>query len=195
MTILTDILSLFKRKQIIETPSPEDLIVLGRHEQPDILGIASPIPYKSVKLVKLKDIIQSPASCSYQNLKNNGGTITVGLYKATTASPCVVGFRSLTTIGNNISIVENQNEIEISTTGEPNLAQNTGTGVPLFTNKIGETLNFKSISSDESILISSNENNTEIKISLERVILSSPNGNKWELSINDLGQITTTLLT
>ena len=195
MNILTDILSLFKRKQIIETPSPEDLIVLGRHEQPDMLGIASPIPYKSVKLVKVKDLIESPATCTYQNLVNNGGTNPAGIYKSTTTNPCVIGLRSLAAVGNNIDVTLNANEIEISTTGEPNLAQSTGSGIPVYTDKVGETLRFRSISAaDNTIQVNTNHAGTEVRISLKRVILRSPNGGIWEVTVDDSGQLTTSLV-
>ena len=195
MNILTDILSLFKRKQIIDTPSPEDLIVLGRHEQPDMLGVASPIPYKSVKLIKLKDLIQSPASCTYENLTNGAGTNAVGIYKSTSSNPCTVNLRSITAIGNNIDVVQNVNEIEISTIAEPNLAESIGNGIDVYKEKVGETLRFRSISAaDDTILVNTNHAGDEVRISLKRVILRSPNGSIWEVTVDDSGQLTTTLV-
>ena len=56
MNILTDILSLLKRKQYTKALKADDVIVVGVHEEPDMLGVASPIPYKSVRLAKLSDL-------------------------------------------------------------------------------------------------------------------------------------------
>ena len=58
MNILTDILSLIRRKQYVTQALPEDVIVLGVHTEPEIEGIASPIPYKNVKLIKIKDFVE-----------------------------------------------------------------------------------------------------------------------------------------
>ena len=114
MQILTDILSLFKRKQIIKEATPEDLLVLGRHEEPDMLGIASPIPYKSVKLIRVKDLLETK-ECSYANIVNGAGTSPARIYSSTTPSPCTVNLRTITAVGNNLRVEENVNEIEIST--------------------------------------------------------------------------------
>ena len=59
MNILTDILSLIRRGVFVKTASPDDVIVLGVNEQPDMTGVASQIPYKSVKLIKVKDRMAS----------------------------------------------------------------------------------------------------------------------------------------
>jgi len=56
MNILTDILSLIRRGVFVKNASPDDVIVLGVNEQPDMTGVASPIPYKSVKLIRIKDL-------------------------------------------------------------------------------------------------------------------------------------------
>lgn len=192
MNILTDILSLFKRKQIITTSTPEDLVVLGRHEEPDMLGVASPIPYKSVKLIKVKDLI-SQNSCSYVNLNNGTGTKNVGIYASTTINPCNINLRSLTGIGNNISVIKNGNEIEISTTGEPNNGINLGVGKKVFENKVGENLRFRSIiSSNQSVKIE--EDDHHLDLTLNKALLKSPNGSVWEITVDDTGELTTTLI-
>jgi len=41
MNILTDILSLIRRGVFVKTASPNDVIVLGVNEQPDMTGVAS----------------------------------------------------------------------------------------------------------------------------------------------------------
>lgn len=189
MNILTDILSLFKRKQIIDLPTPEDLIVVGRHEEPDMLGVASPIPYKSVKLIKVKDLI-TQSTCIHTNLNNGTGTNPVGVYANTTSTPCSINLRSLCGIGNNISVVQHGNEIEISTTGEPNTASNLGGGAGLFVNKSGEDLRFRSITSnDGSILLQ--ESVTELDLSINKVLLTSPSGNVFQLVVDDKGDLST----
>ena len=56
MNILTDILSLIKRGKFTDVASNDDVIVLGMwNEKPEMTGVASPIPYKSVKLIKVKE--------------------------------------------------------------------------------------------------------------------------------------------
>ena len=57
MNILTDILNLFKRKRFVQDDlKPDDVFVVGIHKEPDMEGIASPKPYKSVKLAKLSKL-------------------------------------------------------------------------------------------------------------------------------------------
>jgi hypothetical protein len=62
MNILTDIMSLIKRKQYVKELSKDDVFVIGLHKEPDILGIASPVPYKSVSLAKVSDIANIPSN-------------------------------------------------------------------------------------------------------------------------------------
>ncbi len=62
MTILTDILLLLKRRQYIKEPlKSKDVFVVGVHEEPDMTGVASPIPYKSVRLAKVSDLADIPS--------------------------------------------------------------------------------------------------------------------------------------
>lgn len=191
MNILTDILSLFKRKQLVEELTSDDLIVVGRHEKPDMLGVASPIPYKSVKLVKAKDLKVTSVPCAHVNLDNGApSSRRAGVYINTTSNPCSVNLRSISVTGNNISLVQNNNEIEISTDGEPNTAQNIGGGNGIYKDKNGESLRFKSITTnDNSIQVT--ENTDTIDIKLAKVLLTSPDGNVWEVSINNAGELTT----
>ena len=51
MNILTDILSLIKQDKYASSATDNDVISIGVHEPPDMLGIASPIPNKSVKVI------------------------------------------------------------------------------------------------------------------------------------------------
>ena len=128
MNILTDILSLFKRKKLTDDPKPDDVVVLGIHEPPEMTGVASPIPYKSVKLIKLRDLVVDQDICPHVNVVNDGTLTAAGVFKEVSDDPCEVRFRSLVASGNNLTIVENKNEITISASeGVPNsnlLAQN-----------------------------------------------------------------------
>ena len=63
MNILTDILSLFKRKKFVKEAKANDVLVLGLNEEPDMTGVASPIPYKSVRLIKVKDLVVKGEAC------------------------------------------------------------------------------------------------------------------------------------
>ena len=68
MNILTDILSLIKQDKYASSAADDDVTSNGLYEPPDMLGIASPVPYKSVKVIKLKDL-QIPAQiCTYVNV-------------------------------------------------------------------------------------------------------------------------------
>ena len=191
MNILTDILSLFKRKQIVEDLTPEDLIVVGRHEKPDMLGIASPIPYKSVKLVKVKDLNVTSVPCGYTNLNNDTGSRTAGVYINTTSNPCSINLRSIVSTGNNLSVVENNNEIEISTTGEPNTALNVGEAKEIYKDKLGETLRFRTITANDGT-IGVTENTDTIDLKLSRVLLTAPDGGIWEVTVDNSGTLITT---
>ena len=176
MNILTDILSLLKRRQYVKDLKKNDVLVVGIHEEPDMLGVASPIPYKSVKLIEVQDLIEQN-NCSYVNIDNDTGTNPVGIYKDTTVDPCEVNLRSLSGVGNNISVVKNNNEIEISTTGEPNDGENVGEGKHVYKDKTGETLRFRTLlSTDESINIGDLGN--ELDFSLNP-ITSTTTGQGW----------------
>jgi len=190
MQILTDILSLFKRKQMVKETTPDDLIVIGRHEEPDMLGIASPIPYKSAKLIKVKDLL-NVSECNYSNLNNATGTNPNGIYINKTSDPCSVNLRSITAVGNNINIVTNSNEIEVSTTGEPNIGYSVGTGKSIYKDKLGEILRFKTITNGNGA-IGITESADEIDINLKKVLLSSPDGTVWEITVDNGGKITAT---
>ena len=197
MNILTDILSLFKRKQLVEELTPDDLIVVGRHEPPKILGIASPIPYKSVKLVKAKHLTVASAPCTHVNL-NNGNPKFISVFKDITSDPCSVNFRTLRGIGNNIYVEENNNEIEISTSGEPNDGLNTGEGKHIFKEKVGETLHFKTLlSEDDSISMSDELDHLNLKVNkvkLDKIALIAPGGGVWEITIDDSGNLITSAI-
>ena len=190
MQILTDILSLFKRKQIIKEATPEDLLVLGRHEEPDMLGIASPIPYKSVKLIRVKDLLETK-ECSYANIVNGAGTSPARIYSSTTPSPCTVNLRTLTAVGNNLRVEENVNEIEISTSGEPNVGINLGKGAEVYKDKVGEALRFRTLVGNKGINVSE-LGDDYINITLSRLLINSPNGGLWEITVDNEGTLITT---
>lgn len=192
MQILTDILSLFKRKQIITEATPEDLLVLGRHEEPDMLGVASPIPYKSVKLIKLKDLLETK-ECDHANVVNGTGTKPTRVYAGTTSNPCTVNLRTITAVGNNLRVEENINEIEISTSGEPNVGINLGKGAEVYKDKVGEGLRFRTLTGTKGIKVEESGNDY-VNISISRLIINSPDGGLWEILIDNQGNITTSAI-
>ncbi len=67
MNILTDVLSLIRRNKFSKIANPNDVLILGVNEEPDITGVASPIPYKSIKVIKVKDFIIAPGICTPVN--------------------------------------------------------------------------------------------------------------------------------
>ncbi len=113
MNILTDILSLFKRKKFVSKADPLDVVVLGINEEPEIEGIASPVPYKNAKLIKVKDLLASSDS-TYENLPI--GDSNAGCFKDETTDPItgnpVVNFRRLKSLSLDLTIEENGDFIE-----------------------------------------------------------------------------------
>lgn len=113
MNILTDILSLFKRKKFVSKADPRDVVVLGINEEPEIEGIASPVPYKNVKLIKVEDLI-SGSDSTFENLPI--GDSNAGCFKDKTTDPItgnpVVNFRRLKSLSLDLTIDENGDFIE-----------------------------------------------------------------------------------
>ena len=111
MNILTDIMSLLRRKKYVDTVKPDDVLVLGIHEEPEILGVASPIPYKNVKLVKIKDLVINAQGCIHLNVPDPSSF--AGIYKNTTTvdGQCYVNLRRLKSLSLNLTIVENKTKL------------------------------------------------------------------------------------
>lgn len=198
MNILTDILSLIRRGVFTKVANPEDVIVLGVNEQPEMTGVASPIPYKSVKLIKVKDLKIAPAFCDNENTDLPSPRVLANVFQKQEIDPvtnvCVNYFRTLKSLSTNLSISESVDNdyVEFNTTGEPNTATNLGTGVGLYANKTGETLNFKSLrGTGISIAVSPNEINLSHATAL---VLTSPDGSLWEVTVSNSGGIQTTLV-
>jgi hypothetical protein len=169
MNILTDILSLFKRRKFATHANPNDVIVLGINEEPEMTGIASPIPYKSVKLIKVKDFKIAAEHCAHANSPILNPPAGLGyVYQKTDIEPvtekCTVFFRSLKSLSSNLTFATStdDNYVEVSTTGEPNTAANVGTGFAIWKDKVGETLNFRTLVSAGSIHIT--ESTDEISL-------------------------------
>jgi hypothetical protein len=166
MNILTDILSLLKRKKYVDAPKPDDVLVLGIHEEPDMLGIASPVPYKAVKLIKIKDLVVNSQSCIYVNVPDPSAF--AGIYRDTTTidGQCYVNLRRLKSLSLNLTIVENGDFIDIDTTAEANEGENVGGGAELYLMKVGEILKFRTLtSSDASVTITQNADTIDLVVS------------------------------
>tara|TARA_R110000737_G_scaffold132490_3_gene164083 strand:+ start:1740 stop:2342 length:603 start_codon:yes stop_codon:yes gene_type:complete len=171
MNILTDVLSLIRRGIFADKAGPNDVLVLGVNEEPEMTGVASPIPYKSIKVIKVKDFKVAAENCDYVNSPATFRPAGLGdVYQKTVidevTEKCTVFFRSLKSMSTNLTFTTSADDsyIEITTTGEPNSALNTGTGIGIYKDKLGETLRFKSliagtnitlVESDEEITINS----------------------------------------
>jgi len=157
MNILTDILSLIRRKKYVDTVKPDDVLVVGIHEEPDMLGIASPVPYKSVKLIKVEDLVVTSQGCIHVNVPDPSSF--AGIYKNTTTvgTDCFVNLRRLKSLSPNLTIVENGDFIDIDTTAEANSGINVGGEAEVYKDMLGEVLRFRTLtSSDASITITQN---------------------------------------
>ncbi len=165
MNILTDILSLIRQGKYSKVAEKNDVLVLGKwNEQPDMTGVASPIPYKAVKLIKISDFKVEGAGCDHKNTPEvpKGDTATV--YQKTEVDPdtgeCTVYFRTLKSMSPNLTLAQSadDNYVEIDTEGEPNLAANVGSGLGIWKDKVGETLNFKSLLAGSNITLTETTN-------------------------------------
>jgi hypothetical protein len=170
MNILTDILSLIKRGVYAEKAGVNDVLVLGVNEEPEMTGVASPIPYKSVKLIKVKDFKVAASNCEYKNSPTVPASGTGQVYQKTdidaTTQACTVFFRSLKSMSSNLTLATSSDNdyIEITTEGEPNLAANVGSGAGIWKNKVGETLNFKSIVQGSNITVANSTNEISLSV-------------------------------
>lgn len=198
MNILTDILSLIRRGVFTKVANPEDVIVLGVNEQPEMTGVASPIPYKSVKLIKVKDLKIAPAFCNNVNTDLPDPRVLANVFQKQEIDPvtnvCTNYFRTLKSLSTNLSISESLDNdyVEFITTGEPNTAANLGTGAGLYANKTGETLNFKSL---KGTGVSITQSGTEVTLNhASKVVLTAPDGGIWQVGISNSGGIITTLV-
>ena len=199
MNILTDILSLIRRGVFTKVANPDDVIVLGVNEQPEMTGVASPIPYKSVKLIKVKDLKIAPAFCDNENTDLPSPRELANVFQKQEIDPvtnvCTNYFRTLKSLSTNLSISESLDNdyVEFSTTGEPNTASNLGTGgVGLYAGKTGETLNFKSLKGNG---VSISQSGTEVTLNhATKVILNSPDGGVWQLTVNNSGAVQAMLI-
>jgi len=195
MNILTDILSLIRRGIFTNVANPEDVIVLGVNEQPEMTGVASPIPYKSVKLIKVKDLKIAPAFCNNENTNLPDPEILANVFQKQEIDPvtniCTNYFRTLKSLSTNLTISESldDNYVEFNTTGEPNTASNLGEGIVLYAGKTGETLNFKSLKGEG---VSISESGNEVTLNhAKKIILNSPDGAFWEITVSNGGGLQT----
>ena len=177
MNILTDILSLFKRNKFVKEALPNDVLVLGLNQEPDMTGVASPIPYKSVRLIKVKDLNIAADHCDHANTPetpaSNSGTVYQKTYVDPETQKCTVYYRTLRSLSTNLTLANSADNdyVEISTTGEPNTAANVGTGIGVWKDKVGETLNFKTLVAGPNIAIT--ETADEITIASTAVSYTS----------------------
>ena len=182
MNILTDILSLIRQGKFSKIAEQDDVLVLGKwNEQPDMTGVASPIPYKSVKLIKISDFKIASTGCDYANAPLVPAAGTGQVYQKTVIDPttqvCTVYFRSLKSLSSNLTLTQSadNNYVEITTAGEPNLAANVGSGFQWYKNKVGETLNFRTVVQGNGITVAQSTNEITISNSGVTSIIAGTN--------------------
>ena len=123
MNILTDILSLFKRKKYVKDAKANDVLIIGINDEPDIEGIASPKPYKDVKLITVEDFIGT-SSQEFINLPIGGSE--AGVFKDKTTDTITgetfINLRRLKSLSLDLDIQENGDYIEfdLDTSGNVN---------------------------------------------------------------------------
>jgi len=162
MNVLTDILSLIRRGIYAKTAGLDDVLVLGVNEEPDMTGVASPIPYKTVKVIKVRDFKVAAEHCDHANSPAIPASGTGQVYQKTvvdvTTQKCTVFYRSLKSMSSNLTLATSADDdyIEITTEGEPNLAANFpvgGSGVGVWKDKVGETLNFRKLIAGSNVTL------------------------------------------
>ena len=169
--ILTDILGFFKRRKFVKKADPNDVLIIGLNQEPDMLGVASPTPYKDAKLIRVKDLIASSDECLFQNI---GSGLEVYSGKTIVSGQCYQNFRSLKSVSLNLNINQVGDEIQFNTSGEPNIGANVGTGARVYKNKVGEELRFRTlVSSDNSIDIDENADEIDFSSSITGLNIGS----------------------
>ena len=162
MNILTDVLSLIRRSVFAKTAGLDDVLVLGVNEEPNMTGVASPIPYKSIKVIKVRDFKVAAEHCDHANSPAIPAAGTGQVYQKTVVDPttqkCTVFYRSLKSMSSNLTLATSTDDdyIEITTTGQPNLAANFpvgGSGTGVWKDKIGETLNFRKLIAGSNVTL------------------------------------------
>jgi len=86
MNILTDVLSLIRRSVFAKKAELDDVLILGTNEQPEMTGVASPIPYKSIKVIKVRDFKVAAEHCDHANSPEAPATGTAQIYQRTDSS-------------------------------------------------------------------------------------------------------------
>ena len=108
MNILTDVLSLIRRGIFAKKANLDDVLVLGVNEKPDMTGVASPIPYKSIKVIKVRDFKVAAEHCDHANSPAIPAAGTGQVYQKTVANEetekCTVYFRSLKSMSSNLTL-------------------------------------------------------------------------------------------
>ena len=188
MNILTDVLSLIKRSVFAKKAELDDVLILGTNEEPDMTGVASPIPYKSIKVIKVRDFKVAAENCNHANSPADPAAGTAQVYQKTESSEvtetCTVFFRSLKSLSSNLTLAisSDDNYVEITTEGEPNTGANVGSGFGLFKDKVGEVLNFRSIVAGSGISIAQSAN---------QITLTAPGGRPYTSYVALLNQNST----
>ena len=199
MNILTDILSLIKRGVFTKLAEKDDVLVLGKwNETPDMTGVASPIPYKAVKLIKVSDFKIAAEHCNHANSPIVPIGVTAGLHQKTvsdeTTEECTVYFRTLKSLSSNLTLAVSTDDdyVEITTEGEPNTAANVGNGLGIYKNKVGETLNLKSIVGTG---VNITETNDELNFNYAtEARITAPNGSVWKIVVSNSGALSTEII-
>lgn len=196
MNILTDVLSLIKRSVFAKKANLNDVLILGTNEKPDMEGVASPIPYKSIKVIKVRDFKVAAEHCAHANSPATPAAGTGQVYQKTESDDveetCTVYYRSLKSLSSNLTLATSADDdyIEITSLGEPNSAENVGNGEgEVWKDKVGETLRFRTLKAN-GVQIETKGDEVNIGAAY-KVILEAPNGGKWELQVDNAGQLST----
>ena len=105
MNILSDIYALIRNKQVTSEIKESDLFVLGRDEEPQMTGVASPVPTKTIKAIKA------------ENLFSGGSNLGTGAKVFKDKVFNLLRFRTLVSSDLSVTITENANEIDLTVPG------------------------------------------------------------------------------
>ena len=160
MNILTDILGLAKRRMFAKQVFPSDVMVIGINKDPDMTGVASPIPYKHCKLIRFRDLkvnynLVLDSNCPEIALPGEGQIFWKQEPDPST-NIMTNYFRSIRSLSPgilNINISPDDCYVELTCLAEANLAANVGSGVGIWKDKVGVVLNFKSLLAGDGIQI------------------------------------------
>lgn len=59
MNLLTDVLRMFSRREVVKEAAPDDSLILSKNKEPEATGVSSTLPSRTVRMIKAEDFFKS----------------------------------------------------------------------------------------------------------------------------------------